>query len=301
MEGRNFHTALIGGFRKKDVVRYLAEEKRLQEEQVEELRRSQAELEQQLDEARTSVGADRLLNEELQGEVEVLRQQLELTRMDLNTAKEAQLLAESRLTQAEARLTMAEEDRLTLEGRLTAAAQENQDLSAENDQLRQTVTELLSRPDTAAEAAELRAELEKQKTFNRQLEEKLTQARLNETYGLKMPVDNREGESLRADLAADRQRVAQLESQLRQMAQRKEESGSADQLWALCGKMERTIRQMEQMLDGPYHMTCYPSEPLRDEGTPIFAEPEEGFTEQAERPAKAKPSVSSLLQRVRGK
>lgn len=294
MEGRNFHTALIGGFRKKDVVRYLAEEKRLQEEQVEELRRSQTELEQQLDEARTSVGADRLLNEELQGEVETLRQQLELTRMDLNTAKEAQLLAESRLTQAE-------EDRLTLEGRLTAAAQENQGLSAENDQLRQTVTELLSRPDTAAEAAELRAELEKQKTFNRQLEEKLTQARLNETYGLKMPVDNREGESLRADLAAERQRVAQLESQLRQMAQRKEESGSADQLWALCGKMERTIRQMEQMLDGPYHMTCYPSEPLRDEGTPIFAEPEEGFTEQAERPAKAKPSVSSLLQRVRGK
>ena len=294
MEGRNFHTALIGGFRKKDVVRYLAEEKRLQEEQVEELRRSQAELEQQLDEARTSVGADRLLNEELQGEVEALRQQLELTRMDLNTAKEAQLLAESRLTQAE-------EDRLTLEGRLTAAAQENQGLSAENDQLRQTVTELLSRPDTAAEAAELRAELEKQKTFNRQLEEKLTQARLNETYGLKMPVDNREGESLRADLAAERQRVAQLESQLRQMAQRKEESGSADQLWALCGKMERTIRQMEQMLDGPYHMTCYPSEPLRDEGTPIFAEPEEVFTEQAERPAKAKPSVSSLLQRVRGK
>lgn len=294
MEGRNFHTALIGGFRKKDVVRYLAEEKRLQEEQVEELRRSQAELEQQLDEARTSVGADRLLNEELQGEVEALRQQLELTRMDLNTAKEAQLLAESRLTQAE-------EDRLTLEGRLTAVAQENQDLSAENDQLRQAVTELLSRPDTAAEAAELRAELEKQKTFNRQLEEKLTRARLNETYGLKMPVDNREGESLRDDLAAERQRVAQLESQLQQMAQRKEESGSADQLWALCGKMERTIRQMEQMLDGPYHMICYPSEPLRDKGTPIFAEPEEGFTEQAERPAKAKPSVSSLLQRVRGK
>ena len=51
MEGRNFHTALIGGFRKKDVISYLAEEKRLQEEQVEELRRNQVELEQQLDEA----------------------------------------------------------------------------------------------------------------------------------------------------------------------------------------------------------------------------------------------------------
>ena len=38
MEGRNFHTALVGGFRKKDVVNYLAEEKRLQQEQVQDLR-----------------------------------------------------------------------------------------------------------------------------------------------------------------------------------------------------------------------------------------------------------------------
>ena len=301
MEGRNFHTALIGGFRKKDVISYLAEEKRLQEEQVEELRRNQAELEQQLDEARTDSGANRLLNEGLQGEVEVLRQQLELTRMDLNTAKEAQLLAESRLTQAEARLAMAEEDRLTLEGRLAAVGQENQALNAENDQLREAVTELLDRPDPAAVVETLRAELEAQKTRNGELEAKLAQARINETYGLKMPADCREGESLRADLAAERQRVAQLENQLRQMAARKEETGNADQLWALCGKMERTIRQMEQMLDGPYHVTCDPAEPLRDEIASAFGESVDIAAEPAERAAKSRATVSSLLQRVRGK
>ena len=301
MEGRNFHTALIGGFRKKDVISYLAEEKRLQEEQVEELRRNQVELEQQLDEARTDSGANRLLNEGLQGEVEVLRQQLELTRMDLNTAKEAQLLAESRLTQAEARLAMAEEDRLTLEGRLAAVGQENQALNAENDQLREAVTKLLDRPDPAAVVETLRAELEAQKTRNGELEAKLAQARINETYGLKMPADCREGDSLRADLAAERQRVAQLENQLRQMAARKEETGNADQLWALCGKMERTIRQMEQMLDGPYHVTCYPAEPLRDEMASAFGEPVDITAEPAERAAKSRATVSSLLQRVRGK
>ena len=301
MEGRNFHTALIGGFRKKDVISYLAEEKRLQEEQVEELRRNQVELEQQLDEARTDSGANRLLNEGLQGEVEVLRQQLELTRMDLNTAKEAQLLAESRLTQAEARLAMAEEDRLTLEGRLAAVGQENQALNADNDPLREAVNELLDRPDPAAVVETLRAELEAQKTRNGELEAKLSQARINETYGLKMPADCREGDSLRADLAAERQRVAQLENQLRQMAARKEETGNADQLWALCGKMERTIRQMEQMLDGPYHVTCYPAEPLRDEMASAFGEPADIAAEPAERAAKSRATVSSLLQRVRGK
>lgn len=261
MEGRNFHTALMGGFRKKDVIGYLAEEKRLQEEQVEALRRGQAELEQQLDEARTDNGANRLLNEELQKEAEVLRQQLEMTRMDLNTAKEAQLLAESRLTQAEARLAMAEEERLNLEGRLASAARENQTLSAENDQLRQTVTELLARPDAAAQAEALRAELEAQKACNGQLEE-----------------------------------------QLRQLAARNGETGGSGQLWALCGKMERTIRQMEQMLDGPYRLTCYPEPVERAESRVEL--PEQDL--YAEAPAESAvpgqaPTVKNLLQRIRVK
>ena len=37
MENRNFHTAFLGGFRKKDVVNFLAEDKRRQEESLQEL------------------------------------------------------------------------------------------------------------------------------------------------------------------------------------------------------------------------------------------------------------------------
>ena len=78
MENRNFHTALIGGFRKKDVISYMAEEKRQQEELLEELRSSQTELERQLEDARLSDDSNRLLSEDLQEEVDMLRQQLEL-------------------------------------------------------------------------------------------------------------------------------------------------------------------------------------------------------------------------------
>ena len=101
---------------------------------------------------------------------------------------------------------------------------------------------------------------------------------------------------------AERHRVMELENRLRQMADRKDDTCSADQLWALCGKMERTIRQMERMLDGPYQVTCYPSEPFSDKTAErIFEEPTEEIREQSEYTAKPKAAVSSLLQRVRGK
>ena len=295
MEGRNFHTTFLGGFRKKDVINYLAEEKRLQEEQMEELRLSQADLEQQLDEARANSGANRLLNEELQDEVASLRQQLELAGADLDAAREAQALAESRLPQLE-------EERLTLEARVTAAEAESRMLRTENEQLRQKAAQAAARPDTAPEMEALRVELEAQKAYSKQLEEELSQARLRETYSLNAPADTWECESLRADLTAERHRVMELESRLRQVADRKDDSCSADQLWALCGKMERTIRQMERMLDGPYQVTCYPSEPFSDKTAErIFEEPAEETREQGGYTAKPKAAVSSLLQRVRGK
>ena len=37
MENRNFHTALLGGFRKKDVVNFLAEDKRRHDEALQEM------------------------------------------------------------------------------------------------------------------------------------------------------------------------------------------------------------------------------------------------------------------------
>ncbi|MBR4992534.1 MAG: hypothetical protein IKY86_06045 [Clostridia bacterium] len=277
------------------MINYLAEEKRLQEEQMKELRLNQADLEQQLDEARATGGANRLLNEELQDEVSSLRQQLELVGADLDAAREAQALAEGRLPQLE-------EERLALEARVAAAEAESRMLRAENEQLRQKAAQAASLPDTAPEVKALRAEVEEQKAYNKQLEEELSQARLRETYSLDAPADTWECESLRADLAAERHRVMELENRLRQMADRKDDTCSADQLWALCGKMERTIRQMERMLDGPYQVTCYPSEPFSDKTAErIFEEPAEEIREQSEYTAKPKAAVSSLLQRVRGK
>ena len=75
---------------------------------------------------------------------------------------------------------------------------------------------------------------------------------------------------------------------------------SADQLWNLCGKMERTLRQMERMLDGPYRMTYYPEpvEQVQEAAEPVMQE--ETFAPVAEQPAPVQaPSVKNLLQRVR--
>ena len=49
MGNRNFHTALLGGFRKKDVVNFLAEDKRQQEAALKDLQT-------QLDEAVQQIG-----------------------------------------------------------------------------------------------------------------------------------------------------------------------------------------------------------------------------------------------------
>ena len=280
MENRNFHTALIGGFRKKDVISYMAEEKRQQEELLEELRSSQTELERQLGDARLSDDSNRLLSEDLQEEVDTLRQRLEQANSDLAACQEARLLAEEQLTQAA-------EDKHALEERLAASDQDAQAREAEN--------------------RTLQAELEKQKALCKQLADELAQANVREGGSRTIPADSRENEGLLADLAAERQRVAQLENQLRQIVSRKEESGTADQLWALCGKMERTIRQMERMLDGPYQMTCYPKDPYYREPEENYAFeeteeelPEEDFA-QSRQTTRARPTVSSLLQRVRGK
>ena len=100
MEGRNFHTALVGGFRKKDVVNYLAEEKRLQQEQVQDLRQQLETLERELETARTDSGANRLLTEELQQRQTELQQAAELARQDKTAAQEACDRAAEQLEQA---------------------------------------------------------------------------------------------------------------------------------------------------------------------------------------------------------
>ena len=82
MENRNFHTAFLGGFRKKDVVNFLAEDKRRQEEslqelngQLEEAAEQIRELMEQRDNALEQVQALCAQREELQAALEAARQE----------------------------------------------------------------------------------------------------------------------------------------------------------------------------------------------------------------------------------
>ena len=113
-------------------------------------------------------------------------------------------------------------------------------------------------------------------------------------------MDPEELQSLREELQAARLRAEALDARLREQPQTMGGAQSTDQLWNLCGKMERTLRQMERMLDGPYRMTCYPEpvEQVQEAAEPVMQE--ETFAPVAEQPAPVQaPSVKNLLQRVR--
>ncbi len=249
MEARNFHTSLMG-FRKKDVIAYLAEEKRRQEQQQDELRRQARELEEQLEQIETENSAGQQRIEELQKEAEAWRTQIEELRELLSAAQGAQALAEQLLDEAR---QQERAGRLLLEGKI--------DQLQARLELAEAAAEASCCMDTTAETDTLRNALEQEK-----------------------------------------QRCARLEEQLAcQTARPAECEPKPDQLWALCGKMERTIRQMETMLDGPYRMTCYPDVPDRPEREEP-SQPEPQPVREAPIPkTQSKPSVSSLLQRVRGK
>ena len=91
-----------------------------------------------------------------------------------------------------------------------------------------------------------------------------------------------------------------MDARLREQPQSVGSTQSTDQLWNLCGKMERTLRQMERMLDGPYRMTCYPEpmEQMQEAAESVVQE--EVFEPVAEQTAPVQvPSVKNLLQRVR--
>ena len=268
MEGRNFHTALVGGFRKKDVVNYLAEEKRLQQEQVQDLRQQLETLERELETARTDSGANRLLTEELQQRQTELQQAAELARQDKTAAQEACDRAAEQLEQALRDRTEA----------LTALEEEQ-----------------------AAHRA-TRDALEKALADNRVLAARLEESKTVPEGGT---VDREELLRLRETLRAERERACALESRLRQQsgAGAWETAGGDSRLWALCAKMERTLSQMERMLDGPYRMTCYP-EPAVQRPEPV--DPEAFFRDGEAAPAgvSSEPdtsAVSGLLRKIRKK
>ena len=239
MENRNFHTAFLGGFRKKDVVNFLAEDKRRQEENLQEL------------------------NGQLEEAAEQIR---ELMEQRDNALEQVQALCAQR-EELQAALEAARQESVQLE----TARQEN---------------------------ARLEAELQRQNIRNGDLQAQLAQ--LQEQLDARPEVDPEELQSLREELQAARLRAEALDARLREQPQTMGSAQSTDQLWNLCGKMERTLRQMERMLDGPYRMTCYPEpvEQVQEAAEPVMQE--ETFAPVAEQPAPVQaPSVKNLLQRVR--
>ena len=239
MENRNFHTAFLGGFRKKDVVNFLAEDKRRQEENLQEL------------------------NGQLEEAAEQIRELMEQR--------------DNALEQVQALCAQREELQVELE----AARQESVQLETARQ-----------------ENARLESELQQQNIRNGDLQAQLAQ--LQEQLDARPEVDPEELQSLREELQAARLRAEALDARLREQPQSKGGAQSTDQLWNLCGKMERTLRQMERMLDGPYRMTCYPEpvEQVQEAAEPVMQE--ETFAPVAEQPAPVQaPSVKNLLQRVR--
>ena len=250
MENRNFHTSLVGGFRKKDVVNFLSAEKSRQDAALEDLRKQLEEAEGQL---------QRLMNERdlALEQVRALRLEEAELREQLGNAFREQESLEERLSEAALR-----EQAMASQSALSQA--EALQLSEENDRLQARVEELESRPEPIP------------------------------------TVDPAELNSLREQLEAERQRTEELAELLRQQPQSTGGSGQRmDQLWSLCGKMERTLGQMERMLDGPYRMTCYPEPPApRCEAEPAVQEPVFVPVEEPV-PEVQTPSVKTLLQRIR--
>ena len=257
MENRNFHTSLLGGFRKKDVVSFLAEEKSRQDAALDDLRKQLEEADGQL---------QRLMNERdlALEQVQALRLEQSELRQQLEAAFREQESLEERLNEAALR-----EQAMASQSALSQA--EALQLSEENDRLQARVEELEARPEPvpAVDPAEL-------EDLRRQLETE------------------------RQQLLAERQRTEELAELLRQQPQNRAGSGERmDQLWSLCGKMERTLGQMERMLDGPYRMTCYPEPPAeRMAAEPVMPETEPAPAE-APVPAPQTPTVKTLLQRIR--
>ena len=252
MENRNFHTSLLGGFRKKDVVSFLAEEKSRQDSALQDLQQQLDEAEGQLQ--RLMEERDRALEQaqELRQQLQDVRDGQEELEERLNDAALREQAMASQSAQSQAEYLQAMEENRRLEDRLEAAEAR--------------VRELEARPEPCVPA-----------------------------------VDMAELDGLREQLLAEQQKTRELAALLQQPQSRSCAGESMDQLWSLCGKMERTLGQMERMLDGPYRMTCYPEPPADRPQAEYVSAPEEPLPAEPApaAPTVQQPSVKTLLQRIR--
>ena len=263
MENRNFHTALVGGFRKKDVVNFLAEDKRQQETALKDLQNQLKEATQQIADLMAERDAAQELALELRQQQEMLEEQLESAKAEVIEQRQwtEQIRMQGEAEQAESQSRISE-----LERELETAVARNGQLETQLQQLRQTSCAGGELSEEAAAA------------FAKEVNE------------------------LRRQLKAENQRAEALAAKVNQPRQSAE---GMDQLWGLCGKMERTLQQMERLMDGPYRMTCYPEpvemrqEERREEPACPYV-PAEPLAEPFA-PAEENATVKSLLQRIRGK
>lgn len=89
MDRQSFHTSLLGGFRKKDVVAYLAEERQRQRQELEELQEKLAALEHSAADTESQDRAGRQQTEELQAQLEALREENRQQAEELETLRAA--------------------------------------------------------------------------------------------------------------------------------------------------------------------------------------------------------------------
>lgn len=89
MDRQSFHTSLLGGFRKKDVVAYLAEERQRQRQELEELQEKLTALEHSAADTESQDRAGRQQAEELQAQLEALQGENRQQAEELETLRAA--------------------------------------------------------------------------------------------------------------------------------------------------------------------------------------------------------------------
>ena len=159
MDRQSFHTSLLGGFRKKDVVAYLAEERQRQRQELEELQEKLAALEHSAADTESQDRAGRQQAEELQAQLEALQEENRQQAEELETLRAA----------ADRSRTVRDMELETLRARIRTL-EAGQNTPRELQQSRQTLEEQRQRADRLEE--ELR-QLQNAKVVGADREEQL--------------------------------------------------------------------------------------------------------------------------------
>lgn len=101
MDGQSFHTSLLGGFRKKDVIRYLAAEKQRQEAELNQLREKQLELERSTAAEKQEEQTSRWKTEALQARIAALQEENAAQAQELEALRAEQQTQDGRTMEVE--------------------------------------------------------------------------------------------------------------------------------------------------------------------------------------------------------